>query len=682
VTWRQMAIFAAWVGAALPTEAQWEYAATSGGSSHRYPWGDEVPDCSLTDAGLTDAGGWNSCPQSSEPVSAPEVANPFRTITPDTSQVCSFAKGNTSNGLCDMAGNVGEFVQDQFHNGYFAAHSLAPAAFGDSSPNTAPTDGSGWCLYPGCPLTLQHDEYFSVRGIRGGSFRSPALALRTTWRGVSAASTGNSGIDADHGARLVRSLKPCDAVTCADAQVCNNGQCVAADACAGVNACELGSRRCASSQQVAEWCTEAANGCTHWVAVEACAPDYTCQSFDPEGNALEEPQCIADIYIRSQQCDILCNNLASCIDTGESDQVPTCDFTLVGDDFLNECVFQCTYERPDYDASLRLEASCDSMLSDLCDIGAPFKEGACTCERCVDALECDILCDGGPYCPAKCENVTRDPSPNVIFESISSCSICDTWDFECLTTYCELPLCFESSSSGPSCGLNYACRRKCYDERWGATINECLEACSAGQVEGLINDKAIDLEICVTTENLNGSAVVPICSNFETDGPCLESRCYSQALACIGTPTCSALIWCQNYCNGDEACSALCSESSDPTALSQFNALAQCTSAIGCAWWDESCFAGTCDAQWSKCNAPIPQYHATCGELLACQQQCDTIANSADVTCAARCYFQSDLEAQNYYQAFTTCYYTNGCVDTACVQQFCQDELNTCIQDQ
>ena len=49
VSWTQMREFGAWVGADLPTEAQWEFAARSRGQEITYPWGNTEPDCSYAD---------------------------------------------------------------------------------------------------------------------------------------------------------------------------------------------------------------------------------------------------------------------------------------------------------------------------------------------------------------------------------------------------------------------------------------------------------------------------------------------------------------------------------------------------------------------------------------------------------------------------------------------------------
>ena len=99
VDWDQANQYASFMGARLPSEAEWEYAATSGGGNRKYPWGNEEPGCGLA---VMNAGG-QGCDKSG------------------TLPVCSRPGGNTAQGLCDMAGNVWQWVQDKYQTSYAGA---------------------------------------------------------------------------------------------------------------------------------------------------------------------------------------------------------------------------------------------------------------------------------------------------------------------------------------------------------------------------------------------------------------------------------------------------------------------------------------------------------------------------------------------------------------------------------
>ena len=145
VSWYQLMEFAAWVGARLPTEAEWEYAARGEGQDITYPWGNSSPTCTLVDYNGSRCGS-------------------------GTSSVCMHPTGNTAQGLCDMAGNVWEWVQDEYRSNY----------------NGAPSDGSGWCASD-CPVNASDPNYNASnspsRVLRGGSWISSASDMRAANRG-------------------------------------------------------------------------------------------------------------------------------------------------------------------------------------------------------------------------------------------------------------------------------------------------------------------------------------------------------------------------------------------------------------------------------------------------------------------------------------------------------------------
>ena len=155
VDWDQASKYAKFKGGRLPSESEFEYAAMSGGKNQKYPWGNDEPTCDK--AVMYDNGGYGCGKDSTMPV-------------------CSKTAGNTAQGLCDMAGNVWQWVQDKYQDSY----------------KGAPTDGSAF------------EATGSDRVVRGGSFfRSGASYLRADRRSHAGRRRGDDvgfrlAMDAEH----------------------------------------------------------------------------------------------------------------------------------------------------------------------------------------------------------------------------------------------------------------------------------------------------------------------------------------------------------------------------------------------------------------------------------------------------------------------------------------------------
>jgi sulfatase modifying factor 1 len=139
IDWTQARTFAKWVGGDLPTEAQWEYASTSEGRHFTYPWHHDQANCEY--AVMNDDG--EGCGKGS------------------SWPVCSKINGHTKQGLCDMAGNVWEWVLDEWHPSY----------------EGAPLYDLAWCRDAECSADGLVDRVY-----RGGGWKSYAHALSSTNR--------------------------------------------------------------------------------------------------------------------------------------------------------------------------------------------------------------------------------------------------------------------------------------------------------------------------------------------------------------------------------------------------------------------------------------------------------------------------------------------------------------------
>ncbi len=147
LNWQTAFLFCAWDGGRLPTEAEWEYAATGrevdGLTTGRdFPWGDAGPDCSLANDLSCGSG---------------------RTVPVDSFQAWG--------GLYQMAGNVTEWTADSF--------TYIPGPCWDGSPRVNPI-----CVEAGNPYYVA----------RGGSFAGTSEYLFGVARLKSQTGTNGRGV--------------------------------------------------------------------------------------------------------------------------------------------------------------------------------------------------------------------------------------------------------------------------------------------------------------------------------------------------------------------------------------------------------------------------------------------------------------------------------------------------------
>ncbi|HEX6765416.1 MAG TPA: SUMF1/EgtB/PvdO family nonheme iron enzyme [Polyangiaceae bacterium] len=149
VTWFEAFAFCAWDGARVPSEAEWEYAASGADSPSDFPWGDQAPD---HDRALYDCDGraLDDC------------------TADDFAEVGSKPEGYGRFGHADLAGSVAEWVLD-WH-----------AAYADPCENCANVEEGTERVTRGGSLltTTPSDLSPRQRSPEAPDLRSPAIGIR------------------------------------------------------------------------------------------------------------------------------------------------------------------------------------------------------------------------------------------------------------------------------------------------------------------------------------------------------------------------------------------------------------------------------------------------------------------------------------------------------------------------
>lgn len=138
LSWTDLSTYAQWVGARLPSEVEWEWAAKSGISTYSAPWGTKPSGCFSERAHV----GGEDC----------NILG--------LGDTCSKPTGDSLQGLCDLIGNLAEWTLDEYQDGH----------------TNPPSSAQPRCLDQICI------ENGSTRVVRGGDWETSSARASSAYR--------------------------------------------------------------------------------------------------------------------------------------------------------------------------------------------------------------------------------------------------------------------------------------------------------------------------------------------------------------------------------------------------------------------------------------------------------------------------------------------------------------------